>query len=357
MAEIGRNDPCPCGSGRKYKKCCLASDEERWRVQARQDHVRDSVISQLLDFVDRPEFEADYERAERRFWSDRLDHLALPDVEALVDAPDSLIKFNSWLLFDFNLGAGGTAASLFQRQQGSHLDPDESAYLASMLTSYLALYEVRSVAPGIGVTMTNLWTDEVVFVEERTATEGLVSGDLLGARVVPHADGRLLFEGALYLYPGDARQAMLTKFRRLYRRFLDKTPDASTTTFFKRYGQVFNHAWLDWVILTPSSVLPEDVEMDIVVRGHFQVLDESSIRSAFAAASDVYLNEDGSFLWVRSDQSFGRWLFKGDRLRFEGSSREGVADARTWLEALVPSAARFRVMSLAPRFTRLPPRQ
>ena len=27
MAKIGRNDPCPCGSGKKYKKCCLASDE------------------------------------------------------------------------------------------------------------------------------------------------------------------------------------------------------------------------------------------------------------------------------------------------------------------------------------------
>ena len=22
-SKIGRNDPCPCGSGRKYKKCCL----------------------------------------------------------------------------------------------------------------------------------------------------------------------------------------------------------------------------------------------------------------------------------------------------------------------------------------------
>jgi tetratricopeptide (TPR) repeat protein len=22
MANIGRNDPCPCGSGKKYKKCC-----------------------------------------------------------------------------------------------------------------------------------------------------------------------------------------------------------------------------------------------------------------------------------------------------------------------------------------------
>jgi len=23
MAKIGRNAPCPCGSGKKYKKCCL----------------------------------------------------------------------------------------------------------------------------------------------------------------------------------------------------------------------------------------------------------------------------------------------------------------------------------------------
>jgi hypothetical protein len=23
-AKVGRNDPCPCGSGRKYKHCCLA---------------------------------------------------------------------------------------------------------------------------------------------------------------------------------------------------------------------------------------------------------------------------------------------------------------------------------------------
>ncbi|MBR6914862.1 MAG: SEC-C domain-containing protein [Clostridia bacterium] len=23
-AKVGRNDPCPCGSGKKYKKCCGA---------------------------------------------------------------------------------------------------------------------------------------------------------------------------------------------------------------------------------------------------------------------------------------------------------------------------------------------
>jgi hypothetical protein len=26
--KIGRNDPCPCGSGRKFKKCCAPSTAE-----------------------------------------------------------------------------------------------------------------------------------------------------------------------------------------------------------------------------------------------------------------------------------------------------------------------------------------
>jgi tetratricopeptide (TPR) repeat protein len=27
MTKVGRNQPCPCGSGKKYKQCCLDSDE------------------------------------------------------------------------------------------------------------------------------------------------------------------------------------------------------------------------------------------------------------------------------------------------------------------------------------------
>jgi hypothetical protein len=31
--ETGRNDRCPCGSGKKYKRCCLESDEKKRRKQ------------------------------------------------------------------------------------------------------------------------------------------------------------------------------------------------------------------------------------------------------------------------------------------------------------------------------------
>jgi uncharacterized protein YchJ len=25
--KVGCNEPCPCGNGKRYKKCCLAKDE------------------------------------------------------------------------------------------------------------------------------------------------------------------------------------------------------------------------------------------------------------------------------------------------------------------------------------------
>jgi len=34
MTPPGRNAPCPCGSGKKYKKCCLPADLQRQAVQS-----------------------------------------------------------------------------------------------------------------------------------------------------------------------------------------------------------------------------------------------------------------------------------------------------------------------------------
>lgn len=28
IRKVGRNDPCPCGSGKKYKKCCGAAGDD-----------------------------------------------------------------------------------------------------------------------------------------------------------------------------------------------------------------------------------------------------------------------------------------------------------------------------------------
>ena len=48
MAQVGRNQPCPCGSGKKYKRCCLARDEAR-AAEMRRGPAPDATWDEDLD--------------------------------------------------------------------------------------------------------------------------------------------------------------------------------------------------------------------------------------------------------------------------------------------------------------------
>ena len=56
MAKPGRNDRCPCGSGKKYKQCCLTRDEatERARLaeaQARREELAEAEVRRAAAHV------------------------------------------------------------------------------------------------------------------------------------------------------------------------------------------------------------------------------------------------------------------------------------------------------------------
>jgi len=53
MAKYGRNEPCHCGSGKKYKQCCLRKDEEaenaRLAATPRRPRIPDEIAAALAD--------------------------------------------------------------------------------------------------------------------------------------------------------------------------------------------------------------------------------------------------------------------------------------------------------------------
>lgn len=65
--KTGRNAPCPCGSGKKYKKCCLREDEQRLLFFERMDPPdwtpRDMYPAWESASSDRPGLLAHYDRA------------------------------------------------------------------------------------------------------------------------------------------------------------------------------------------------------------------------------------------------------------------------------------------------------
>ena len=54
MAKIERNAPCPCGSGKKYKKCCLplVDQADKGRARLRAEPVTLEAFDEELDHLD-----------------------------------------------------------------------------------------------------------------------------------------------------------------------------------------------------------------------------------------------------------------------------------------------------------------
>lgn len=72
--KTGRNSPCPCGSGRKYKHCCLQKEVE---TPVRQKLLRALIVvilcggavAALMSFLQR-----ETGNGPRRVWSEEHQH-------------------------------------------------------------------------------------------------------------------------------------------------------------------------------------------------------------------------------------------------------------------------------------------
>jgi len=119
--KIGRNAPCPCGSGKKYKKCCLRidepkADEERQQNAGEQDKIdtEESVLDNNEDHENGPHEDAavavvddnDDEIAESesdRIWGELKDgdfDRKATIIEKILDDPNLFEEFDCFELFN-----------------------------------------------------------------------------------------------------------------------------------------------------------------------------------------------------------------------------------------------------------------
>jgi hypothetical protein len=170
--KVGRNDPCPCGSGRKYKACHLG------REVLEPIDVAGSLLRKLSVWVDQP--------PNRRLAAEIVTDAGIDPTEE--DASDPLagpyeVLVRDILLFD----RGGVARFLDGR--GVLLPEAEVALGRSWLDSRRVLYEVQAVHRGTGVTLRDMETDATIELPDRSISRSARPLDVACLRLLPDGDG------------------------------------------------------------------------------------------------------------------------------------------------------------------------
>jgi hypothetical protein len=186
----GRNEPCWCGSGKKYKKCHLDADEHA-RVPPAQPagtHGRSAIAQLEHDLVAFKDHELT--RAERREAEETLYGPSDPE-------PDE-IMLAEWTIYDWvSPKRERTFAEEYMRRNHSKLSHDQQDALQNWITSSYGLYEVMAVERGLGVTLKDMTSGESSFVHDKNTSNWVKAGDGIVARIVKGDRGNELCAGLL----------------------------------------------------------------------------------------------------------------------------------------------------------------
>jgi hypothetical protein len=348
VGAVGRNDPCPCGSGRKYKRCCLLAASVPTGAYTAAE--RQSAQAALGRFGWRHEFDELRARAERLFWDGTADLLG-GRIPAEI-AEQGEVFFQDWFTTDFRPPGGRTLIEAFLERESGRLRPGETRYLSRARLTHLRPYEIVSVRPDEGLDLLDLWARKPIRVRERLATRQLVQWDVLAARVMLGEAGVPVLDGTPYLYPARARDPIVKELRRLHRRFRDEVR-GDDVEFLKQFGSFFFLWWLEHAVL-PSRPEIRTAEGDELVFAKvvFDVRDPEALGRALAGHPDLDGQDDGSYAWFEPGgtpefrRGLGAFVLEGRRAVLETTSRARAERGRAFLESLAGDAVRYRATSL-----------
>jgi yecA family protein len=256
VSPISRNAPCPCGSGKKYKLCCLASKSEaesRPVAETAAQTVRSKAFARLVDFGRKPAFAAALKAAFDELWGPGFREWTDDEQAAAFARPEAQAGIVTYCVLDAPASLGATIAEQFLAQQGKHLSRAEFEYLQRLATTRMGLYRVDEVHRDRGLTCTDLWSNDRIEIREKLATRDVAPKYVIAARTFPAADGATELDGALYAFTEPEARKALAVLRAEWKAAHKTDPALAEERFLKRrFPVVINRFWFDNVFFKGS---------------------------------------------------------------------------------------------------------
>jgi hypothetical protein len=209
IEKIGRNESCLCGSGKKYKRCCLST----------------ANTQELLDFTWRKLRKTEGSVVDShlmRYMKDKLPKEIIG--EAIVDFyPNELpqemdedILFNNffmpWLLFnwipddDFDIpleryDAELTIAENYLNNYKDRLSPIEKRFIETIIKTHYSYYSVLDVVLEKSITVKDVLLGTTHLIKECEGTRQLKRGDIIFSRILTLDEQSIFIGMAPFIIP------------------------------------------------------------------------------------------------------------------------------------------------------------
>lgn len=342
MTKIGRNDSCPCGSGKKYKKCCLA---ETFVQVGKEDTIRKYLIDALMEFYEK-NYRDTIEEAQMMFWHDFVpqEHLKGHDLDFAYH------NFFEWITFDFIVDpdTNKTLIDLYM-EQNKKISQDEHNVLTIMKNSCISLYEVHEVFPEKGLILKDLLMGGEYDVKERSATRELRKWDIFAARLFL-IDGQYIMSGCAYPYSIMMKQEIIDDIMEAHREYQEEFRNVTMDMFLKATGDIFNFHWYEPILNPPHPPILHTTSGELMLfsKALFEIKDHDAVLKTLPEIKGFEQDQDDYTWFDKQDKQgsatiLGTVEIKGNKLTLECKSKERLERGKKLIVGALQDAVVHKV--------------
>lgn len=293
----GRNDPCPCGSGKKYKQCCLKTEQAQPEDAFLWRRIRRAIEGspmQMLEFTTAHFGKAALAEA----WDDFMPHWDDEHDEPFaIDTPHMPV-FMPWFFYEWQPDPrytsvkpeaqdGRTPGQAYLDKKARQLDPLLVRYIEQCGATPFSYFDVIEVRPGEGFTLRDIFTGGETYVTEQAGSRQSQAGDILFGKIVT-IDGVSMLEAcAPFMFPPMEKSAILKLRKKMERSKSPLTPERLREYRYDMLG--IYHDITDRLLNPPMPRL-HNTDGDPMLP-HRLVYEIDSPRSALAALSPLCLTD------------------------------------------------------------------
>jgi len=210
----GRNAKCPCGSGKKYKKCCLINDETESFTRKLLMRTSDEVIPMLMDYIT--------ENYDRDTIRDAWEEFYKEDSDGDFHKTPYANMFVRWLFFlwtpdepDLHDGiypSPRTIAARFLRENRKETNSLHARYIEAACRDPLSFWQIESIEPGKGLLVKDLLLGREKFILDESCSETAKRWDIIFGSTM-ELDGISVFNiGPPYTVPAMHKKYIMEEF-------------------------------------------------------------------------------------------------------------------------------------------------
>ena len=235
MPTPGRNDPCYCGSGKKYKHCHEPLDRAA-QVEARAwDVARRKLTRDVIAFAHEPRFAQSFAEGLKLFWNM---HYTIETADGMSE--DESLRFFDWFAFDYTPADRPRLLEIYSAEKGATLAEVERKQLDFWLAAKaISAYRVESVAED-NIALHDVFDDSTATVTSEAGASAVKPGEILLARYVQVQD-KLHFSGSTVRLPESCQGELVATMQQAFDEFRTEKPAATFAEFLRARGYLMGH--------------------------------------------------------------------------------------------------------------------